>query len=324
MNKMTIRTPQDILNLPNYVESVDPKVRNLKRISSHYYLNEEIHCGLKNCRQPHKDGFLVELEDGYLTNVGHICGNQFGETFAAEYKRYADQELRPKAIRNIQEAIAKINSLGWKLQDLRTDANRISEYKNGLRSSFPAIYQDLSRRANNNNDRVSEQIERTGKEIDDLHALNPGVTRASLRYRDEPRGVIPGLWVLPINIREQVVTGLVGRAEDLLVCNIAGLPTDKLLDWERWSVNFDDAFKRAGEIIAAGHALFRAESFQLMAYLTTGQREKAALALLTAADLQGGVDAKAADRDQSSISKKEQDGRKKLAAIKQNAGRRNR
>src|SRR5258706_607882 len=74
-----IRSTQDMRSLPGYREQVDPKGEPLKRIVSHYDLSERTQCGLSSCRQWHNEGYLVELESGGFTNVGHICGKEFGE-----------------------------------------------------------------------------------------------------------------------------------------------------------------------------------------------------------------------------------------------------
>jgi hypothetical protein len=162
MDKLTIiRTPSDITSYPKYLESIDPKTRPLRRIITGYYLNEEYPCGLKSCHQPHKEGFLVELEDTYVTNVGWVCGQQFGEKFAIERTRYAEQILRPKAIATIQNIVSKINGLPQEIQRLAEEAARLSQCKQSMRSQFPRLYKDLERRAHSSDNRVTEQVELT-------------------------------------------------------------------------------------------------------------------------------------------------------------------
>jgi len=325
MDKPKIRTSQDLLRIPNYLVSVDPNVQPLSHIVTHYYLDHEFPCGLKNCRQPHKDGFLVELEDGNVSNVGHICGQQFGEKFAAEQRRYAEHEIRPNAIHNIQEVIPKIQGMRQDLDRLASEADRLSRCKQGMRSQFPSLYRELERRAHGGNDRVAEQIERSKEELGNLEAMNPGVNRERFRYREESRGVLSGLRILAMTVREEVVTKFTGKAEELLSTNVAALSTDNLLEWEGWALRFDETIHAAHGVVAAGNAFFAPECFRLMGYIATVHREKAALSKLTVAkllkDVQGSDRATTTRGEPIALSKKQRDLHKKLKAIQRKAGR---
>lgn len=327
MEKPIIRASQDLQRLENYLPSIDPKTQPLRRIVTHYYLNELFPCGLKDCHQPHKEGYLVELEDGYYSNVGWKCGEHFGEKFATERRRYAEQELRPQAIRTIQEVVQKIQGMRNIIDQIAVDADRLSQCKQGLRGQFPKLYRDLERRANDGNDRVTEQVERTGKEIDDLHAMNPGAGRERFRYRDEPRGVLPGLRVLGMNIREEVVTRFTGKAGALLSIDVPSLSTDKLLEWEGWALRFSELLSNTQGVVAAGNAFFTPECFHLLTYVANVHGEKSALTNLTVATLLKEVrrpnDAGSVSVEPIALSKKQRDLQKRLAAIQRNAGRRN-
>lgn len=325
MEKPIIRTSRDLERLENYLPSIDPKAQPMRRIVTHYYLNALFPCGLKNCHQPHKDGFLVELEDGHLSNVGWKCGEHFGDKFATERRRYAEQELRPNAIRAVQEVVQIIQGMRDKLGQIAASADRLSQYKQGLRTQFPKLYRDLERRASDSNDRVSEQVERPEKEIDDLQAMNPGSGRERFRYRDELRGVLPGLRVLRKNIREEVVTKFTGKVEALLFTDIASLSTDKLLEWEGWALRFGDSMAEAQGLIGAGNAFFTPECFHLLTYVTTVHSEKIALSKLTVAALikaeHRASDARSEPTEPTLLTKKQRDSQKRLAAIQRNAGR---
>lgn len=280
-----IRTVQDLRDLPNYLESVDPHTQPLSKIITGYYLNEEYPCGLKSCHQPHRDGFLVELEDGNVTNVGWKCGERFGDKFSVERTRYAEREMRPKAIRIVQDTIPKLHGMRQEMTHLATEADRLSQCKQGMRSLFPKLYRELERRAHSGNDRIAEQVERTKKEVDDLYEMNPASSRERFRYREEPRGVLPGLRVIADNIREDVITAVTLKGDALLLLDIGSLSTEKLLEWERWAQHFDDIIQRARGTVAAGNQLFAPESFHLMAYIATVDTERRALVKLLPADL---------------------------------------
>jgi hypothetical protein len=319
MEKPTIRTPSDIINFPKYLESIDPKTRPLRRIITGYYLNEEYPCGLKSCHQPHKEGFLVELEDTYVTNVGWKCGEQFGEKFAIEHRRYTDLELRPRAITTIQDIVSKINGLPQEIQRLADEAARLSQCKQSMRSQFPRLYKDLERRAYSGNNRVTEQIELTPNEIDDLQAMTPGSSRGQFRYRDELRGVLPGLRVLATSIREEVISRFKSKADTIIGINIVALPTVELLEWQSWANHFDEMFAGAENLIADGNQFFTPECFALLKHISIDSAEKASVSKLTVAKLLiDGTNTdshKEASVEPVALSKKQREIQKRLAAI---------
>jgi len=270
----------------------------------------------------------VELEDGNVTNVGWKCGEGFGDKFAVERTRYAERELRPKAIRTIQDTIPKLRDMQQELAQLEAEADRISRCKQGMRRQVPNLYRELERRAHSSNDRVVEHVERTKKEIDDLCEMNPGSSRERFRYREESRGVLLGLRIIADNIREIVITNLTSKAEVLLTVNIGSLPTDKLLDWERWALRLEDKIAQARATITAGNQLFVPESFRLMAHFATTDSERFALAKLTPTallrDEVNPTQGKATPTHPTALSKKQRDIQRRLEETLRKAQRRTR
>ena len=328
MDKPLIRTAQDLRDLPNYLESVAPLAQPLSRIVTGYYLTSEYPCGLKSCHQPHREGFLVELADGNVTNVGWKCGEGFGDKFTVERTRYAERELRPKAIRNIQSALPKLRGMQQEIMHLAAEADRLSQCKQGMRSLLPKLYRELEHRAHSGNDRVVELVERTKKDIDNLHEMNPGSSRERLRYREEMRGVLPGLGVIADNIREVVITAFTAKVEALLLLNVGTLSTEKLLEWERWALHLDDTISRARGTVTTGNQLFASESFRLMTYISTVDTERRALVKLSPKDLMqnklNSTPGSAIPARQLAQSKKQRDIQKRLDATLRTANLRTR
>jgi len=323
MNRPIIRTIQDLRNQPRFQASVDPALHPLSRILTGYHLNEEFPCGLKSCHQPHKEGYLVELEDGHLTNVGWKCGDAFGDRFNAERTRYAERVLRPTAIRTVGDLVVRLQGMQKEMAQLASEADRLSQCKQGMSKQFPKLYADLKRRAHAGDDRIVESVARTKAEIDDLQAMNPGTPRDQFRYRQEGRGVLPGLRTLANNIRDDVVVQFTSKASELLATTVATLPTDKLLEWEGWAHRFDDTLARARSAIEAGKAFFAPQSFQLMVYVATVDLERAALRKASAESLVRGDGASPTSGGTAAaklpMSKKERDIRKRLEATLRNA-----
>jgi|WetSurMetagenome_2_1015567.scaffolds.fasta_scaffold09484_5 hypothetical protein len=319
MDKLTIRNSQDIRNYPKYLDSIDPTKRPLRRIIIHYNLAYMYPCGLKGCHQPHLDGYLVELEDGYVTNVGWKCGKEFGDKFVAEERRYRDQILRPKVISQIQSILPSIKNAQAEMEQLEENVDRISRCKHAMRSKVPRLYKDLERRAHASNDRVNEQIERTHKEIEDMQAMNPGGSRDRFRYREEFLGQIPGLNVLAVSVREAVVTNLTAKARTLLSSSISTLTTDKLVEWEIWLNHFDERVDNARKLVADGNSFFTKDCFRLLSHIATVQTEKAALPKLTTAVLLNAVTSQmkqiVVPAEPAALSKKQRDINKRMEAM---------
>ena len=147
MDRPNIRTSRDLLNLPNFVEFIDPIARPLRRIVTPYFLDFEYPCGLKSCRQPHREGYLVELVDGSLTNVGRICGGHFGDAFAIEELRYSEQVQRPELIASLRIVAQRIRDQLQTLNNLERQAVNLSNCKSGFRKAVPKLHKELERRA---------------------------------------------------------------------------------------------------------------------------------------------------------------------------------
>jgi uncharacterized protein (DUF4415 family) len=63
-------------------------------------------CSLTTCHREHLEGVLVELDDGRISNIGHVCGSQpenFGEQLARETKQHGEAQVRRDAIVRLQD-----------------------------------------------------------------------------------------------------------------------------------------------------------------------------------------------------------------------------
>ena len=92
-----IEHPADVRALPNYTDDVNPAKDRLSRVIQPYELREEMRCSLVTCHQSHKEGLIVELEDGRLSNIGHVCGvrpGNFGSVLKSDLARFSDERIR--------------------------------------------------------------------------------------------------------------------------------------------------------------------------------------------------------------------------------------
>src|SRR5450759_2792891 len=216
-----IKSAGDLQKIKGYRYDIDPTREPLKKILQHYYVTPTIQCGLSGCHRWHNEGYLVELENGSLTNVGHICGAGFGDKFEAERIHYMDTIIRPQVLQTVRDGIIKLKSMQTQINNLSDVANRISFRKSEFRKRFPEASKNLDRRASNGDSMVMDSIERTRDEIENILATNPHQNRDSLRFREVEKGRIAGLQLFSFNIRESISQEIVSKAQELLALDLS-------------------------------------------------------------------------------------------------------
>lgn len=234
MDTFNIKSKADLQKLERYRYDIDPEREPLKKILQHYYVTPMIQCGLSGCHRWHNEGYLVELENGNLTNVGHVCGAGFGEKFETERAKYTESILRPRLLQATREGKKILQSKQAQLTLLSDAANRLSSRKSEFRKCFPEISRQLDRRASTGSPMVTESIARSAKEIEDLIAANPHQKLETLRFREVEKGRIAGLQLFSINIREKISQELVYKAQAMVDLDIDTQKpkTDVLIQWE--------------------------------------------------------------------------------------------
>lgn len=269
LNKMryNIKSAADLQKIHGYRYDIDPTCEPLKKILQHYYVTPMIQCGLSGCHKWHSDGYLVELENNSLTNVGHICGAGFGDKFEAERIHYMDTILRPQVLQAVRDGKIKLESTQTQINILSGAANRISSKKSEFRRRFPEASKNLDRRASNGDSMVMDSIERTRDEIEDILAANPHQNRESLRFREAEKGRIAGLQLFSFNIRESISQELVSKAQELIVLDIDAqkLKTEVLIQWESWLNLFHERLEEAMSFVNKAEEFFSEENYQLIA-----------------------------------------------------------
>jgi hypothetical protein len=108
----------DILERVDYRARIDPVASPMKQVIGGYEFDEEVHCGLL-CNQPHKKGFLVTTQDGFVTNIGKDCGKTYSG-LESEHARIAYERERERFER--REAVSRVKN---RLPSLREELEEI-------------------------------------------------------------------------------------------------------------------------------------------------------------------------------------------------------
>jgi hypothetical protein len=95
----------DVKKREKFISVFNPKGKRLLEVIGDYEFDDEIHCGLKDCNQPHKKGFIVLTSTEEETNIGNNCGEKiFGHiqfsSLRKSYKTDFEIENNRQIIRN--------------------------------------------------------------------------------------------------------------------------------------------------------------------------------------------------------------------------------
>jgi hypothetical protein len=189
-----LEQPADFRQLENYVDSVNPAEVGLKRVVQPYYLRSFLRCSLTTCHQEHHEGYLVELLDGRVSNIGHVCGSRpenFGESFSIGVARLSEANIRKDASRRLQDRagiVERFNKARQLVRQLQLWQPRLNTVLLKFNLGEP-----LRRRLDRGERTIVEARERTPQEITDLVESGRFPNRSSARYFDQRIGEIQGL-----------------------------------------------------------------------------------------------------------------------------------
>jgi len=254
MERVIVRSASDIQSLAGYKERVRPENDPFKRIVQPYHVHIAMQCAL--CGHWHNDGYIVELERGGVTNIGHICGRKSWDTFSAAEHDYRERELRPKLLQKLSGAAPEIKALSPVSTDLRDRALLLGRRKREFLHRFPTLSAELRRRANTNRTQVMRIQERDKATIDEMMAANPRQDRERLQYEEIPVGSLQGLPLFKIKLHETAVVNFTARVEQFLDMDTTMLPTERLVDWDTWIDALQQRHQDAQRAVIEGELFF--------------------------------------------------------------------
>ncbi|MBN8213516.1 MAG: hypothetical protein J0M09_11410 [Xanthomonadales bacterium] len=174
-----------MLETPGFKRDIDPKNVQLKEIIGVYAFDSKQPCGLKSCRQPHGNGYLVTTTDGQVTNLGSVCGkNNFSVTFI-NLRKVFDREFRAKERRERLENIkSRLPSVISRIESIKAEASQFYSairHLAGDSGSMPQIVVESVRNMRRTGDGAILQTRRATKKEQDL-ALATGNARQGTPY----------------------------------------------------------------------------------------------------------------------------------------------
>ncbi|KVL93081.1 hypothetical protein [Burkholderia stagnalis] len=323
-----VRTPADLRNLPGYVEKVNPAQIGLRRVIWPYGFASETHCALTNCGTPHKAGVIIELEDGTISNIGHICGadkDKFSSKFTVEMLKLSESRRREAMLPVLLDRAA-LEGTERKVRAAYHQAEIWVRRVKAFVELCPEADRELRRRINGGTSMaVVDVVERTESEVSDLIASGQARSRAAARYKEVEKGVIRGSAAL--SLTEQRISSLWRRADALLAADPQAIEIAALQKLFNESVHLPEDARHILDECEAARLFFTAENFALMAMLPMPQNGRDVLNALTVDKLDRSSTvplvrhALGNAREDRPPNKKQRDFHRKMEAIKRAATR---
>jgi hypothetical protein len=141
------------------VERVPPGA-SLNRIVDEYKLADEaLKCGLPSCRQPHKQGYIVELSDGRQARVGHICGKQ---RFGNGWREKVAEHRRDRKRQAFRRRVAPMDALAREALDALASWNspirQLDDFARELRQFDDLLYPGLEKAVTRHEGKLIVQV----------------------------------------------------------------------------------------------------------------------------------------------------------------------
>ena len=266
-----IERPRDyaaLVERPNFREVLNRKEHKLRRVLSGYSFQALIRCGLADCRTPHREGFLVETDDGLETNVGHVCGrNAFGTRFDVErasYERARElQDLKDRA-KHLQTQVTPAVQM---VQELYKSGFGVEWIENIKSSLYRVVGGDLLSSLEATERRrefgVNQARRRTEEEINRLVAETRR-RRTELVFETTQVGSLEPMPWLVFDFKGKLITNLVKCFQDFQYLDVDQLQTPTLRQRVKALDGWELRVREAEEAISTAHRFLTSENIELL------------------------------------------------------------
>ncbi|MEZ0154718.1 MAG: hypothetical protein AB9Q22_07430 [Candidatus Reddybacter sp.] len=260
---------EDVETLPGFTTNLNPKEHELNEIIGRYIFKDYIKCGLSNCHKPHGKGYIVSTKSGPVTNIGHNCGkNHFDIEFDQLSKAFEKDIALHTYRENIgstlivldlhKEKIAEIRAGSQGADDLNKKAGWLTRRTSGCPESALSIFSRMIRSRNPN---LNKEIEASGKEIDDLEAIQ-GKKLPRPYYLEEKVGELDGFSFLykENDLRSLIIIDLEQGFKALSGIDVDNGEFNELKRWSSWCSEIERKIDNVFSIVESGKRLLQKEN----------------------------------------------------------------
>lgn len=285
---LEIKSPEDFVDRPDYREVLDfgeKSGRELLEILGAYIFpdTKSVKCGIRNCRTPHRRGYLISTTDGLETNIGNVCGKKhLGAIFTEKTNQYRKKQAYQRNLEQFHIVKSRVQELWGELDELKLAAERISKLKILLNKCHPNLVRVLVNRSKINNSALGRRIPMTREEAERLyvHEAKESVDGKVQQFeawlaKGWPKklvvaGQIAGLRFWMSDLHQVLRQEILNPAEEIQKIDINGveqLSLRKLTEFSRCSQQLDTNLEKARTIILDGEAFFELQNVQMLKLL---------------------------------------------------------
>lgn len=192
-----LKSWEDMHGTPGFTRDLDPKAVQLREIIGVYAFDTRQPCGLKSCRQPHGNGYLVTTTDALVTNLGSVCGkNNFSVAFTNLQKAF-DRDFQAKERRERLGTLkSRISGVLETIESIKASASPFYtaiRYLCGDSGSMPQVVVNSVRDMRRSGDGAISLTRKATKQEQELALATGNARRGTPYYVTETVGRLVGI-----------------------------------------------------------------------------------------------------------------------------------
>lgn len=279
--RFTLKTPEDIRRLPNFVPDFDRSCDLIERVETMYSVKPMMRCALCRQHQLHYDGAVVALRSGKRTALGVDCASRFDSTFGDKLRDYQDSVLRPQLIERLRDRKNFAAQRLPRARALKGEVQQVIELRSAFKELFPLASQMLARRATNDDAKVTAAKERSAASREDAEALGGQRAGDALRYEQIVVAEIRGLALFDPSRAPATNASQVGsELEQLADVSLENIALSALQELDRIQSNCDENLANIERWHTTIREFFTAQNFAAIAKDPAAGKEAKKLATL--------------------------------------------
>jgi len=268
----------DFRALDGYADRVNATPHDFVAMIGWYSFRHLVECSLSGCRRSHNEGFVVQLQDGRVTNVGHICGRKaFGEAFHAGVKAIEAQREFEAVLAGMDKYRQEMPQLEARLSTLQSGVRGVASLtkaRRTLREMLPAhLVRDLAERAYRNQKVVHRAVLRSESEIEIAQLEQPSLRGDALRYKEERIGYFVGI-ALFTRYPEDILRVKVEEPLKQFRSGVSGMGVVRLKRLHKALESVAPGLREAENALEEAWSFFHAENFVLMEQMVTSESDR--------------------------------------------------
>lgn len=259
-----IKSWEELFTRPGFQEKIDPKTVELKDIIGWYRLPPlKYPCGLTTCREPHFTGYLVQLQGGLETNMGHICGEgRFGAEFTALVQSFRRAFNAQRSREIIQAAQHRVQSVRASVQELKQGEWGSDEAYRKMHRQITQLFDGgtklkLTNRARQMNTAVIRTTRRTEEEMEEARIMGD-----RSEFSEELVFHISGISAAidyP-KLRSILNVQLGSELDAFENLTVESLGFKELRQWSNWANRIDKRLRKARSILEDCHRFLQPDN----------------------------------------------------------------